>query len=108
MRRKKRIRIYFGILVIFTVLGSYYKYQRILEQPVLNETWSTWSVTQVTDSVIHHSTGLEIYNSNKQAVTAMNYDDKDTMTHEQNDTQNSMSLLQYISNVSNHVLKINN
>lgn len=100
MRRKKRIRCYFGVVIFFTFLG-YYKYQskKLDDWPILNKTRSTWNTTRVTDSVIHRSTDRIANNGTQPTVVTVN---KNTTTHGYIDKENLniSSLLQYVSNVS--------
>lgn len=102
MRRRKRIRCYFCVLVIFMTLLGYYKCQRKMhEWPVLKETRPSWSTTQVTDSVIHRSTDVGVHNTQQTVNVATVNQIKDTTVYEPTDKENlSTSLLQYISNVS--------
>jgi len=109
MRKKKRIRFYFGVVICFTLLG-YYKYQskKFSDWPVINETQSPWNsfsaTTQITDSVIHRGTSVGAHSSAQQTVAIVNQI-KGTTVHQYTKKENlNMSLLQCLSNVSSFLL----
>ena len=107
MRRKKRTWCYFGITIVFTLLG-YLKYQSNMrsDRTVLNEAQSHW--TLVTEPVIHRSTDGIVHNSTQrgtqQTVASTNRivtaKDAAIIYGRTNKENSSVSLLQYISNVS--------
>lgn len=100
MRKKKRARCYFGLMVLFTLLG-YYKYQsKTLSDPlILNETQTqpSRSTTRVIDSVIHRGTDTKVHSTTQPTVATVSKI-KATMTRDKENL--SVSLLQYVSNVS--------
>lgn len=93
MRRKKRIRYCFGIVIFFTLLG-YYKYQskKLGDWPVVNKI----STQSITDSVIHRSTIVK--DSVQPTAATVNRTTKAITVRDEKDL--SIPLLQYISNVS--------
>ena len=100
MRRKKRVRCYFCIMVLFTLLG-YYEYQsETLSDPlIVNEalTQPSRSTTRVTVSVIHRGTDTKAHSTTQPTVATVSKV-KATMTRDKENL--SASLLQYVSNVS--------